>query len=49
MILNRRLTTRKKKNSKLILVQDLKLGHRIVLPLSTINRDPNRFKIITKE
>ena len=49
MVLNKRLPTRKKKTSKLVLVHDIKLGHNIVLPLSTINKDPNRFKLITKE
>lgn len=49
MTLNKKLNVRKKKTSKLILVQDIKLGHRLILPLSSINKDPSRFKIITKE
>ena len=49
MVLNKRLPTRKKKTSKLVLVHDIKLGHNVVLPLSTIDKDPNRFKLIIKE
>ena len=44
-----RLPTRKKKASKLILVHDIKSGHNILMPLSTVKNNPSRFKIITKE
>ena len=49
MNLKKKLTTRRKKTSKLIMVRDIKSGHDILMPLSTINNNPSRFKIITKE
>ena len=49
MILKKKLHTRKKKTSKLMMVHDIKLGINIVLPLSTINKSPSRFRLITKE
>ena len=49
MIFKKKLPTRKKKTSKLMMVYDVKLGINIVLPLSTINNSPSRFKLITKE
>ena len=49
MILKKKLPTRMKKTSKLILVHDIKSGHDILMPLSTINNNPSRFKLITKE
>ena len=44
-----RIPTRMKKTSKLILVHDIKSGHNILMPLSTIKNSPSRFKLITKE
>ena len=49
MSLKKKLPTRKKKVSKLVLVRDIKLGHDILMPLSTINNNSSRFKLITKE
>ena len=49
MTFKKKLPTRKKKMSKLVLVHDIKLGHDILIPLSTINHNPSRFKLITKE
>ena len=45
----KKLPTRKKKTSKLVLVRDIKSGHDILMPLSTIKNNPSRFKLITKE
>ena len=45
----KKLPTRKKKTSKLVLVHDIKSGHNILMPLSTIKNNPSRFKLITKE
>ena len=41
--------SRKKKTSKLVLVRDIKSEYDILMPLSTINNNPSRFKLITKE
>ena len=49
MILRKKIPTRKKKTSKLMLAYDIKSGLNIVLPLSTINKSPSRFKLISKE
>ena len=49
MILKKKLPTRKKKTSKLIMVHDIKSGHNILMPLSSIKNSPGRFKLITKE
>ena len=49
MTFKKRLPTRKKKTSKLVLVHDIKSGYDILMPLSTINNSPSRFKLITKE
>ena len=49
MIFKRKIHTRKKKTSKLVLVRDIKSGHNILMPLSTIKDNPSRFKLITKE
>ena len=49
MIFRKKLPTRKKKTSKLILVHDIKSGHNILMPLNTIKNSPSRFKLITKE
>ncbi len=49
MTFKKKLPTRKKKTSKLVLVHDIKSGHDILMPLSTINNNPSRFKLITKE
>ena len=49
MILKKKLPTRKKKTSKLIMVHDMKSGHNILMPLSTIKNSPSRFKLINKE
>jgi len=49
MVFKKKLPTRKKKNSKLIMVHDIKLGHDILMPLSTIKNSPSRFRLITKE
>ena len=49
MILKKKLPTRMKKTSKLILVHDIKSGHNILMPLNTIKNSPSRFKLITKE
>jgi len=43
------LPTRMKKTSKLILVHDIRSGHNILMPLSTIKNSPSRFKLITKK
>ena len=45
----KKLPTRKKKISKLVLVHDIKSGHDILIPNSTIKNNPSRFKLITKE
>ena len=45
----KKLPTRKKKTSKLVLAHDIKLGRDIFMPLRTINNNPSRFKLITKE
>ena len=44
-----RLPSRMKKTSKLILVHDIRSGHNILMPLSTIKNSPSRFKLITKK
>ena len=49
MILKKKLPTRMKKPSKLILVHDIRSGHNILMPLSTIKNSPSRFKLITKK
>ena len=49
MIFKKKLPTRKKKTSKLVLVHDIKSGHDILMPHSTIKNNPSRFKLITKE
>ena len=49
MTYKKKLPTRKKKTSKLVLVRDIKSGHNILMPLSTIKNNPSRFKPITKE
>ncbi len=49
MIFKKKFSIRKKKTSKLILVHDLKSGHDILMPLSTIKNSPKRFKLINKE
>ena len=49
MTFKKRLPARKKKASKLVLVRDIKSGHDILMPLSTINNNPSRFKIIIEE
>ena len=49
MIYNKKLPTRKKKMSKLVLVNDIKSGHNILIPLSTIKNNPSRFKLTIKE
>ena len=49
MTFKKKLLTRKKKMSKLVLVHDIKSGHDILMPLNTINNNPSRFKLITKE
>ena len=49
MIFKKKLSMRKKKTSKLVLVHDIKSGHDILMPLSTIKNNPSRFKINTKE
>ena len=49
MILKKKLPTRMKKTSKLVLVHDIKSGHNILMPLSTIINNPSRFKTITNE
>ena len=43
------LPTRMKKTSKLILVHDIRSGHNILMPLSTVKNSPSRFKLIAKE
>ena len=45
----KKISTRNKKTSKLVLVHDIKSGHNILMPLSTIKNNPSRFKLITKE
>ena len=49
MTFKKKLPTRKKKTSELVLVRDIKSGHDILMPLSTITNNPSRFKLITKE
>ena len=49
MIFTKKLPTRKKKTSKLIMVRDIKSGHDVLMPLSSIKNNPSRFKLITKE
>ena len=49
MTFKKKLNMRNKKTSKLVLVHDIKSGHDILMPLSTINNNPSRFKLITKE
>ena len=49
MTFNKKLPTRKKKMSKLVLVNDIKSGHNILIPLSTIKNNPSHFKLIIKE
>ena len=49
MTFKKKLSTRKKKMSKLVLVHDIKSGHDILTSLSTIKNNPSRFKPITKE
>ena len=49
MTFKKKFPTRKKKTSKLVLVRDIKSGYDILMPLSTINNNPSRFKLITKE
>ena len=45
----KKLPKKKKKTSKLVLVHDIKSGHDILMPLSTIKNNPIRFKLIIKE
>jgi hypothetical protein len=45
----KKLPTRKKKASKLVLVHDIKSGHDILMLLSTIKNNPSRSELITKE
>ena len=45
----KKLPTRKKKPSKLVLVHDIKSGHDILMPLSAIKNKTSCFKPITKE
>ena len=49
MIFKKKLPVRKKKSSKLVMVRDIKSGHDILMPLSTIKNNPRRFKPITNE
>ena len=49
MTFKKKLPTRRKKTSKLVLVRDIKLGHDILMPLSTIKNNSSCFKLITKE
>ena len=49
MFLKKKFSSRKKKTSKLVLVHDMKSGHDILMPLSTIKNSPSRFKLINKE
>ena len=49
MIIKIKLPPRKKKTSKLVLVRDMKSRHDILMPLSTINNNPSRIKIIVEE
>ena len=49
MTYTKKLPTRKKKTSKLVLVRDMKSRHDILMPLSTIQNNPSRFKLIIKE
>ena len=49
MTFKKKLPTRKKEASKLVLVHDIKSGHDILMPLSTITNNPSRFKLFTKE
>ena len=49
MTFKKKLPTRKKKTSKLELVRDIKSGHDILMPLSTIKNNSSCFKLITKE
>ena len=49
MTFKKKLSTRKKKMFKLTLVHDIKSGHNILMPFSTIKNNPSRFKLITKE
>ena len=45
----KKLSTRVKKISKLILVLDIKSGHNILMPLSAIKNSPSGFKLITNK
>ena len=47
MTFKKKLSTRKKKTSKLVLVRDIKSEHDILIPLSIINNNPSRFNLIT--
>ena len=49
MNFKKRLPIKKKKASKLVMVRDIKLGHDVLMPLNTINNNPIRFKLISKE
>ena len=49
MTFKKKLPTRKKKTSKLVLVNDIKSGHDILMPLSAIKNNSSRFKLIIKE
>ena len=49
MIIKKKISSRKKKLSKLVLVLDIKSGQNIFLPLSTIKKSPDRFKLIQKK
>ena len=49
MTFKKKLPTRKKKTSKLVLVRDIKSGHDILMPLSAIKNNSSRFKLITKK
>ena len=49
MTFKKKLHIIKKKTSRLVLVHDIKSGHDILMPLSTINNNPSRFNLITKE
>ena len=49
MTFKKKLPTRRKKTSKLVLVRDIKSGHAILMPLIAIKNNHSLFKIITKE
>ena len=49
MTFKKKLSTRNKKTSKLVLVRDIKSGYDILMPHSAIKNNPCRFKLINKE